>query len=81
MPLRWATGLYLGLVLPYPALQGEGWPGLWGRRKPEAPVLPAGAVGAPGGRRLVRAWGRLPRVEAWQGPGGMSVGIPCKMLP
>lgn len=66
MTIRWDTGLQLGLVLPSPAPEGVGRPGLWGRQEPGAHVSRAGVVGAPGGGRLVRAWGRLPRVEAWQ---------------
>lgn len=50
------TGLLLGLVLPSPALQGVGWPGLRARQEPGTHVSPAG-MGTPGGGRLVRARG------------------------
>lgn len=76
--ITWDTGLQLGLVLPSPALEGVGWPGLWGKQEPGAHVSPAGVVGAPGSGRLVRVWGRLSRVETWQSQEGMSVGSLCE---
>lgn len=45
---------------------------MWGTQEPRAHISPAGVVSTPGGGRLGRAWGRLPRLEAWQGRGGMS---------
>lgn len=61
------TGLLLGLVLPSPALQGVGWPGLRARQEPGAHVSPAG-VGAPGGGRLSGPRGDFH--EWWPGRAG-----------
>lgn len=63
------TGLQLGLVLPSPALEGAGWPGLWGRQGPGIHISQQVWRVL---QDVVGPRGRLPRVEAWQGLGSLS---------